>query len=60
MDSCDVIFYNISNGLEAMDELRFTLDDNPTHYDRPTFKMPDYARAFEKYRWPATYALLCK
>ncbi len=28
MDSCDVVFNNISKGLEAMDELRFTIDDD--------------------------------
>ena len=28
MDACDIIFYNISKGLEAMDELRFTIDDD--------------------------------
>ncbi len=32
MDACDVIFYNISKGLESMDELRFAIDDDRHGY----------------------------
>ena len=57
MDSCDIIFNNISKGLEAMDELRFTIADPTTHQMMSFQYIPYWARAFERYRWPATIAL---
>ena len=55
MESSDIIFANISSGLEAMDQLRFAIDE-PKH--RMSFQnLPGWAYAFEKYRSPTTMAL---
>lgn len=58
MENCDVVFYNVSSGLAAMDQLRDIID--PSLNDKPevTFKeIPILAEAFERYRWPTTMAL---
>ena len=58
MENCDVVFYNVSSGLAAMDQLRDIID--PSANDKPevTFKeIPILADAFERYRWPTTMAL---
>ena len=58
MENCDVVFYNVSSGLAAMDQLRDIID--PSLNDKPevTFKeIPILADAFERYRWPTTMAL---
>ena len=60
MDSSDVIFHNITKGLEAMDELRFTIADPTTHQMMSFQYIPYWAHAFERYRWPATIALQSK
>jgi hypothetical protein len=57
MDSCDVIFNNISQGFEAMDELRFTISDPTTHQVMGFQLIPYWANAFERYRWPTTIAI---
>ena len=58
MDSSDNVFYNISEGLKAMDELRFAIDDPGARID---FRyIPFWAKSLEKYRWPTTMALQCK
>jgi len=58
MDSSDYVFYNISEGLKAMDELRFAIDDPGARID---FRyIPFWAKSLEKYRWPTTMALQCK
>ena len=57
MDACDVIFHNVSKGLEAMDELRFSLSDPKTHQKMAFQYIPYYTKAFERYRWPTTFAL---
>eukprot|EP00095_Tigriopus_kingsejongensis_P005177 maker-scaffold237_size242172-snap-gene-1.38 protein:Tk05177 transcript:maker-scaffold237_size242172-snap-gene-1.38-mRNA-1 annotation:"protein tweety" len=55
MDSCEIVFNNISTGLEAMDQLRFSIEEPK---DRMSFQyIPYWARSFEKYRWPTTMAL---
>jgi hypothetical protein len=57
MDNSDYVFYNISEGLKAMDELRFAIDDPGARID---FRyIPFWAKSLEKYRWPATMALQC-
>ena len=58
MENCDVVFYNVSSGLAAMDQPRDIID--PSLNDKPevTFKeIPILAEAFERYRWPTTMAL---
>ena len=58
MENCDVVFYNVTSGLSAMDQLREIID--PSINDKPevTFKeIPILAEAFERYRWPTTMAL---
>ena len=58
MENCDVVFYNVTSGLTAMDQLREIID--PSIKDKPevTFKeIPILADAFERYRWPTTMAL---
>ena len=58
MDSSDNVFYNISEGLKAMDELRFAIDDPGARID---FRyIPFWAKSLEKYRWPTTMALQCE
>lgn len=55
MDNSDYVFYNISEGLKAMDELRFAIDDPGARID---FRhIPFLAKQIEKYRWPTTMAL---
>ena len=58
MDNSDYVFYNISEGLKAMDELRFAIDDPGARID---FRyIPFWAKSLERYRWPTTMALQCK
>lgn len=55
MDNSDYIFFNISEGLKAMDEIRFTVNDPKNRID---FRhLPFWASTLEKYRWPITMAL---
>ena len=58
MENCDVVFYNVSSGLAAMDQLRDKIDPSPNDKPEVTFKeIPILAEAFERYRWPTTMAL---
>jgi len=59
MDNSDYIFFNISEGLKAMDEIRFTLHVSDTHgFKRIDLRdLPQRAAIVEKYRWPFTMAL---
>ena len=52
------MFYNVSSGLAAMDQLRDIIDPSPNDKPEVTFKeIPILAAAFERYRWPTTMAL---
>ncbi len=55
MDNSDFIFFNISEGLKAMDEIRNIVDDPNNRIDLR--KLPWYAKSVERYRWPITIAL---
>ena len=58
MENCDVVFYNVSSGLAAMDQLRDIIDTSLNDKPEVTFKeIPILAEAFERYRWPTTMAL---
>ena len=59
MENSDVVFHNITSGLTAMDNLLEKID--PRDRKEIDFKpIPFWARAFERYRWPATMALQSK
>lgn len=55
MDHCNAIFSNISEGLKAMDEIRFTVNDPNNRLDLR--HVPFWAETVERYRWPVTMAL---
>jgi len=55
MDNSDFIFFNISEGLKAMDEIRFTVSDPNNRIDLRF--LPFWASTVERYRWPITMAL---
>lgn len=55
MDNADFIFFNISEGLKAMDEIRFTVSDPNNRVDLRF--LPFWASTVERYRWPITMAL---
>ncbi|XP_059084897.1 protein tweety-like [Tigriopus californicus] len=55
MDSCEIVFNNISTGLEAMDQLRFSIQEPK---DRMSFQhVPHWAASFEKYRFPGYFGI---
>lgn len=55
LDESALIFDNISEGLKAMDELRFAVDDPNNRID---FRyLPFWAKTLERYRWPTAMAL---
>ena len=58
MDNSDFIFFNISEGLKAMDEIRFTVSDPNNRIDLRF--LPFWASTVERYRWPITMALQSK
>ena len=58
MDNSDFIFFNISEGLKAMDEIRFTVSDPNNRIDLRY--LPFWASTVERYRWPITMALQSK
>ena len=58
MDNSDYIFFNISEGLKAMDEIRFTVSDPNNRIDLRY--LPFWASTVERYRWPITMALQSK
>lgn len=54
-DSCEIVFNNISTGLEAMDQLRFSIQEPK---DRMSFQhVPHWAASFEKYRFPGYFGI---
>lgn len=55
MDNSDFIFFNITEGLKAMDEIRFTVNDPNNKIDLRF--LPFWAALIERYRWPVTMAL---
>lgn len=55
MDNSDFIFFNITEGLKAMDEIRFTVNDPNNRIDLRF--LPFWASTIERYRWPVTMAL---
>ena len=57
MDNSDFIFFNISEGLKAMDEIRFTVNDPNNRIDSDLRYLPFWADTVERYRWPITMAL---
>jgi hypothetical protein len=58
MDNVDYVTYNITEGLKAMDEVRFAIDDPDARID---FRyIPFWAKSLEKYRWPVTMAFQCE
>ena len=58
MDNSDFIFFNISEGLKGMDEIRFTVSDPNNRIDLRF--LPFWASTVERYRWPITMALQSK
>lgn len=55
MDNSDYVFYNVSEGLKAMDEIRDIVDDPNNRIDLRY--LPFWAATVERYRWPTTMAL---
>ena len=55
MTSADIIFFNISEGTNAMDRIRDIVDDPNNRIDLRY--VPFYAKSVERYRWPVTIAL---